>query len=139
MSLFTLEIVRSGETPAVVDVVTLPDGRVSWRQVEALALLIEDPDETFIRVKNDEGKTVIHAGVRTTLASIHQCPCTSCPLKKALAKRSLAQGGPVSQLRSGLLLFDDTAVYPCEMRSEPQDCAALSQAFNGGGAGKENI
>ena len=139
MSAFTLEIVQRGEKPVVVDVVTLPDGRVSWRQVEALALLIEDPDETFIRVKNDEGKTVIHAGVRTTLASIHHCPCTSCPLKKALAKRSLAEGGPKSWWRSGPLLFEDTTVYPCDMPSEPQDCAALSEVFSEGGAGTETI
>jgi hypothetical protein len=134
MSAFTLEIVQRGERPVVVDVVTLPGGRVSWRQVEALALLIEDPDETFIRVKNDEGKTVIHAGVRTTLASIHQCPCTSCPLKKALAKRSLAEGGRISQLRSGPLLLEDTAVYPCEMNAGPQDCEPLCQIFHEDGA-----
>ena len=71
MSAFTLEIVRRGETPAVADVVTLPDGRLIWRQVEALALLIESPEGAFIRVKNEKAETIIRAGVRTTLASIH--------------------------------------------------------------------
>ncbi len=131
MSSFTLEIVRSGETPVVVDVVTLPQGRVSWRQVEALALMIDGPDNTFIRVKNDEGKTVIRAGVRTTLASIHQCPCMSCPLKRAFAKRLAADGGPGSQFRSGRRLLDDPAVYPCEMGVRPQDFAALFEVLRG--------
>jgi len=55
MSAFTLEIVRRGETPTVADVVTLPNGRVIWRQVEALALLIESAENTFIQVKNEKG------------------------------------------------------------------------------------
>ena len=115
MPAFTLEIVRTGETPTVAGVVTLPDGRAIWRQVEALALMIEEPDATFIRVKNDEGKTVIHAGVRTTLASIHHCACVSCPLKIALTKRSIAEAGAASELRSDGHFFDWTTVYPCEM------------------------
>jgi hypothetical protein len=119
MSAFTLEIVRRGETPVVVDVVTLPDGRLIWRQVEALALLIESPEETFIRVKNDKDETVIRAGVRTTLASIDQCPCPSCPLKKVLAKRSATEAGLGSEFRSGRLLFDKTTVYPCEQGAGP--------------------
>ena len=126
MSAFTLEIVRRGETPAVVGVVRLPDGRVIWRQVEALALLIESPEETFIQVKNDKEETVIRAGVRTTLASIHQCPCMSCPLKKALAKRSAAEVGLVSEFRSGRFLFDETSVYPCERRGGPRGAAPNS-------------
>jgi len=110
MSAFTLEIVRRGETPAVADVVTLPDGRLIWRQVEALALLIESPEGAFIRVKNEKAETIIRAGVRTTLASIHHCPCTGCPLKKALTKRAAAGMGP------GVdgLSFDKTTLYPCE-------------------------
>jgi hypothetical protein len=137
MSSFTLEIVQSGETPVLVDVVALPGGRVSWRQVEALALMIDSPDNTFIRVKNDEGKTVIRAGVRTTLASIHHCPCMSCPLKRAFAKRSAADGGPGSQFRSGRVLFDDPAVYPCEMGAKPQDFASLSENLRGNEVGFE--
>jgi len=110
MSAFTLEIVRRGETPAVADVVTLPDGRLIWRQVEALALLIESSDGAFIRVKNEKAETIIRAGVRTTLASIHHCPCTGCPLKKALAKRAAAGIGP----GDGASYFDKTTLYPCE-------------------------
>jgi len=125
MSTFTFEIVRRGEKPAVADVLTLPDGRLIWRQVEALALLIEPPEETFIQVKNDKQETVIRAGVTTSLASIHQCPCLSCPLKKALAKRSAA-GGPVSEFRYGRFLFDRTTIYPCEKGAEAEDLEALS-------------
>ncbi|MFY9658883.1 MAG: hypothetical protein WAK01_20250 [Methylocystis sp.] len=110
MSAFTLEIVRKGETPAVADVVTLPDGRLIWRQVEALALLIESPDGAFIRVKNENAETIIRAGVRTTLASIHHCSCTGCPLKKALAKRATAEISPGGDA----LTFDKTTLYPCE-------------------------
>ena len=135
MSLFTLEVVRNGETPAVVDVVTLFVGRVSWRQVEALALMIDASDDMFIRVKNDEGKTVVRAGVRTTLASIHQCPCMSCPLKRAFAKRFGADAG--SRFRSGRLFLDDPGVYPCEMSRPPYDFAVLSQGLDGDQIGLE--
>ena len=117
MSAFTLEIVQRGETPAVADVVTLPDGRVIWRQVEALALLIESPEDTFIQVKNEKGETVIRAGVKTALASIRQCSCMSCPLKRALAKRSAAEAGLVS---------DKLAFYPCERGVGSQDLEAFS-------------
>ena len=110
MSAFTLEIVRRGETPAVADVVTIPSGRLIWRQVEALALLVENPDGAFIRVKNEKAETIIRAGVRTTLASIHHCPCTGCPLKKALAKRAAAEADPGGDASS----FDKTTLYPCE-------------------------
>jgi hypothetical protein len=132
MPAFTLEIVRRGETPAVADVVTLPDGGVIWRQVEALALLIESPEETFIQVKNDKAETVIRAGVRTTLASIHQCPRMGCPLKKALTKRPAA--GRASELRSGLSLFDKETVYPCERVAGSQELEALSQILREDGA-----
>jgi hypothetical protein len=135
MSLFTLEVVRNGETPAVVDVVTLFAGKVSWRQVEALALMIDSRDDIFIRVKNDEGKTVIRAGVRTTLASIHHCPCMSCPIKRAFAKRAATDAG--RRLRSGRLFLDDPAVYPCEMNAPPHDLGALSQFLHGDQLGFE--
>ncbi len=117
MSAFTLEIVRRGETPTVADVVNLPDGRVIWRQVEALALLIESAEATFIQVKNEQGETVIRAGVRTALASIRHCSCMSCPLKRALAKRSAAEAG---------LLSDNMAVYPCERSVGSRDLEAFS-------------
>lgn len=128
MSAFTLEIVRSGETPAVVDVVTLFNGQASWPQVEALALLIDRPEDTFIRVKNDQGKTVIRAGVRTILASILHCPCTQCPLKRVSAKRSAGEGGSSRGLQSDHCRFDKTAVYPCETGAEPRDFQTISQA-----------
>ncbi|ARN79826.1 hypothetical protein [Methylocystis bryophila] len=127
MPAFTLEIVRSGETPAVVDVVTLYNVQASWPQVEALALLIDRPEDTFIRVKNDKGNTVIRAGVRTILASIHHCPCTQCPLKRVSAKRSAAKGASSRGLQSDLRLVDKTALYPCEIGAEPRDLLTIAQ------------
>ncbi len=135
MSLFTLEIVRNGANPAVVDVVTLFAERVSWRQVEALALMIDNPDDMFLRVKNDEGKTIVRAGVRTILASIHQCLCTSCPLKRAFAKRFSADAA--SRFQSGRLFFDDPSVYPCEMSAPLADFTVLSPSPDGDQLGVE--
>ena len=87
MSVFTFEIVRNGETADIADVVTLSGERVVWRQVEALALRIKNPDGASIRVKNSKGETVVRAGVRTALASIEKCLFANCPLKKGFEER----------------------------------------------------
>jgi len=87
MSAFTFEILRDGEPPAIADVLTLAQVRAVWCHVEALALRIEDPDGTSIRVKNGKGETVVRAGVSTALASIEKCSCTSCPLKTGFEAR----------------------------------------------------
>jgi|APFre7841882630_1041343.scaffolds.fasta_scaffold87511_2 hypothetical protein len=92
MSVFTFEIVRQGERPVIADLMTLPDDRAIWCQVEALALRVEDGDGAFIRVKNPKGETVVRTGVATALASIEKCSCKSCPLKKGLERR-LSLGG----------------------------------------------
>ena len=121
MSAFTLEVVRSGETPVVEDVVTLLEGRAVWRQVEALALQIENLEGAYILVKNDQGETVIRAGGRTVLASICQCPCASCPLKKVLARRSAAESGAAIKFRSAPLPFEKADAYPCEIEAQGQN------------------
>lgn len=95
MSVFTFEIVRNGETAAIADVLTLSEERAVWRQVEALALRIKNPDGASIRVKNSDGETVVRTGVRTALASIEKCSFTSCPLKKGM-KGSFSSGGRVA-------------------------------------------
>jgi hypothetical protein len=92
MSAFTFEIIRQGETPFIADVMTLPDERAIWCQVEALALRINRGDGASIRVKNRKGETVIRTGVATALASIEKCSCTACPLKKEVARR-FSRGG----------------------------------------------
>src|SRR5271166_282791 len=82
MPVFTYEIVRHGEAPAIADVLRLPDERVMWSRAEAwlsderaiwcraesLALRIENTDSSFVRVKNSEGATVVRTGVATALA-----------------------------------------------------------------------
>jgi hypothetical protein len=87
MPVFTFEIVRHGEAPAIADVLRLPDERAIWcraeawlsderaiwRRAEALALRIENRDSAFIRVKNSEGATVVRTGVSTALVSIEKC------------------------------------------------------------------
>jgi hypothetical protein len=70
MSAFTFEIVRNGETPVIADVLMLSEERAIWRQVEALALRIENPDGASIQVKDGKGETVIRAGVNTALARL---------------------------------------------------------------------
>jgi hypothetical protein len=87
MSAFTFEIVRNGETRVIADVLTLPEARAIWCQVEALALRIKNPDGASIRVKNGKGETVVRAGVSTALASIEKCSCTTCPFKKGIEGR----------------------------------------------------
>jgi hypothetical protein len=84
MSVFTFEIVRNGETAGIAEVLTLCEERAVWRQVEALALRIKNPDGASIRVKNSKGETVVRTGVRTALASIEKCLFTNCPLKKGI-------------------------------------------------------
>ncbi|SRR5208283_1551211 len=91
MSVFTFEIVRNGETAAIADVLTLSEERAVWRQVEALALRINNPDGASIWVKNSNGETVVRSGVRTALASIEKCSFTNCPLKKWI-EGSLSSG-----------------------------------------------
>jgi hypothetical protein len=101
MPVFTFEIVRHGEAPAIADVLTLPDERAIWCRAEAwlsderaiwcraeaLALRIENTDSAFIRVKNSEGATVVRTGVTTALVSIEKCSCVACPLKRELERR----------------------------------------------------
>jgi hypothetical protein len=87
MLAFTFEIIRHGEEPLIANVLTPPDERAIWCQVEALALQIRNCDGASIRVKNAKGETVIRTGVATALASIEKCSCKSCPLKRGLERR----------------------------------------------------
>jgi hypothetical protein len=95
MSVFTFEIVRNGETAAIADVLTLSGERAVWRQVEAPALRIKNPDGASIRVKDSNGETVVRTGIRTALASIEKCLFTNCPLKKGIEGR-FSSGGRVA-------------------------------------------
>ena len=89
MVAFTFEIIRQGEAPLIADVLTLPDERAIWCQVEALALRIKNGDGATIQVKNHKGETVVRAGVATARASIEKCSCKTCSLKKGLERRFL--------------------------------------------------
>ena len=84
MSEFTFEIVRKGDPLVFAHVLTLSDERTIWCQVEALALRIQNFDSVFIRVKNSEGEIVVRTGVATALASVENCSCADCPLKREL-------------------------------------------------------
>ena len=88
MSVFMFEVFRYGEKPVIANVLTLPDERAIWCQVEALALRIKNGDGTFIRVKNGKGETIVRTGVATARASIETCSCETCPLKLGLGHRS---------------------------------------------------
>jgi hypothetical protein len=101
MSTLTFEIVYHNEAPVIADVLTLPDKpamscwiegwpcneRAVWSRVEALALRTENRDNTFIRVKNSEGATVVRTGIATALASIEMCSCLTCPIKMQFERR----------------------------------------------------
>jgi hypothetical protein len=91
MSDFRLEIVRRGDASAIAHILRLSDERTLWRQVEALALRIQNTSCAFIRVKNSEGETVVRTGVDTAVASIEKCPCLACPLKRELEQRISAR------------------------------------------------
>ena len=93
MSAFTFEIIRRGEAPVIANVLTPPDERVIWCQVEALALRIRSCDGASIRVKNAKGETVIRTGVATALASIEKCSCKSCRLKRGFEQSGSLSGG----------------------------------------------
>jgi hypothetical protein len=97
MPVLTFEILCDNEEPIIADVLTLPDEpaascqveawlsneRAMWCRVEALALRIGKRGESaFIRVRDSEGATLVLAGVATALASIKQCSCVACPLKR---------------------------------------------------------
>jgi len=83
MPVFTFEIVRHDEAPAIADVLRLSDERAIWCRAEGLPLRIENTDSAFIRVKNSEGATVVRTGVTTALASIEKCSCVACPSKES--------------------------------------------------------
>jgi len=82
MPVFTFEIIRQGDAARAAHVLTLSDDRAVWPHVEALALRIQNPDNTFIRVKDSAGAIVVRAGVATALASIEKCSCGGCPIKR---------------------------------------------------------
>lgn len=96
MAAFTFEIVRPGKRRKAARVMALPDDRAVWCHVEAFALRIKNRDGAFIRVKNSDGQVVVRAGVATAVASIEECSCTSCPLKREArtSDRLLAQENP---------------------------------------------
>jgi hypothetical protein len=80
MPVFTFEIVRRGEAPAIADVLRLSDERAIWCCAEALALRIENTASAFIRVKNSEGATVVRTAspLRSSrLKSVHAWPAPS--------------------------------------------------------------
>ena len=106
MSVFTFEIVRHGEAPAIADVLTLPDERAIWCRADAwlsderaiwcraegLALGIENTDSAFIRVKNSEGATVVRTGVTTALVSIEKVFMRGLPPQKRVRAPCLSRG-----------------------------------------------
>ena len=99
MPVLTFEILCDNEEPIIADVLTLPDEpamscrveawlsneRAVWCRVEALAVRIgKKGDSAFIRVRDSEGATLVLAEVATAIASIKQCSCVACPLKREL-------------------------------------------------------
>lgn len=105
MACFTFEVFRQGEPPAFSCVLTLSGDQRIWRQAEALALTLEDGDNSYIRVKNANGETVMRVGVATAIISIDECPCATCPLKRKLELRASGDGR---------LEVDLANVSPCE-------------------------
>lgn len=83
MAAFTFEILRTGEAPRAVETIDVPDESLIWRHVEALALRTKAQAGTFIRVRDQSGQAVVRAGVATALASISNCSCAGCPIKRA--------------------------------------------------------
>jgi hypothetical protein len=77
--------------------------------VEALALRIKEGEGAFIRVKDNNGQTVIRAGVTTAVASIAKCSYGACPLKElkrrgSFGNREVAEPGghlPPCERRAG--------------------------------------
>jgi hypothetical protein len=126
MSAFTFEIVRNGETPVIADVLMLSEERAIWRQVEALALRIENPDGASIQVKDGKGETVIRAGVNTALASIEKCSCTSCPLKKGLDGRFSPGSRVAIELPIPFVPCGRQGGCSCKVSSQSQNFEALS-------------
>jgi|GEM_PF-3158449 hypothetical protein len=124
MSVFTFEIVRNGETAAIADVLTLSEERAVWRQVEALALRIKNPDGASIRVKNSKGETVVRTGVRTALASIEKCLFSNCPLKKGIEGRFPSGGRVAIELPVNVVPCGGQAGRSCK-------AGGLSQDFKG--------
>ena len=108
MSAFTFEVLRYGEKPVIANVLTLPDERAIWCQVEALALRIKNGDGVFIRVKNRKGETIVRTGVATARASIETCSCETCPPKIALRRLSSPGGDAGAELGVDFV--------PCERR-----------------------
>jgi hypothetical protein len=117
MTAFTFEIVRRGERPAIVDVMTLPNGRAIWCQVEALALRIENGDGAIIRVKNPRGEIVVRTGVATALASIKKCSCTSCPLKEGLRQHFSDRVRPNIRLPAHFVPCRNRGNCSCSMKA----------------------
>ncbi len=124
MSVFTFEIVRNGETAVIAAVLTVSEERSLWRQVEALALRIKNPDGASIRVENSKGETVVRTGVRTALASIEKCLFTNCPLKKGIGGRFSSGGRMAIELPVNFV--------PCGGQAgRSREAGGLSQNFKG--------
>ncbi len=81
---FTFEIIERGKARPEGGAVTLPEERLLWASVEALALKMIGFRGAFIRVKNATGDTVARAGISTALSSIESCTAEDCPLKREL-------------------------------------------------------
>jgi len=98
---FTFEVFREGEAPFASCVLPVSDRREVWPQVEAIAALLGDRGKSYIRVRDHGGETIVRAGVATALASIKECSCTVCPLK-----RQIGHGAPGSDVAIPFLVRD---------------------------------
>jgi hypothetical protein len=81
---YRLEIVEWGQVKLPAEIVSLPEGQAIWPSVEALALRMASSEGSFIQVSDFTGATLVRAGISTALASIENCPCKECILKRRL-------------------------------------------------------